>query len=185
MHIDLIMLPWLKDDIFGTFSLFCRVVRSIFRVVRSMICQCVVLHCGNLFWRLAAQSGRANTFDSFIFQQIYCSHNPGKYCSHNPGKYFTQSWEIFHTILANIYKSDESIFLGNRCRKKTRTQFSCITFPWRTFELRIKILQCMWYFLSFNQTSKILSQELNIFNIGSLTWNVPSLKWYILTFIKF
>ena len=47
--------------------------------LRSMICQCVVHYCGNLFWRLAAQSGGANTFDSFIFQEIYCSHNPGKY----------------------------------------------------------------------------------------------------------
>ena len=82
--------------------------------------------------------------------------------SHNPEKYFTQSWQI-STNLMNQFS------LETAAEKKQEHNFPVLLFPEEPFELRIKILQCMWYFLSFNQTSKILSQELNIFNIGSLT----------------
>ena len=128
MHIDSILRSWLKNIIFiSIFPLLCS-------VVGSMICQCAVLYCGNLFWRLAAQSGRANTFDSFIFQQIYCSHNPGRF--------------IVHTIPGNIYKSGESIFPGNHCWEKQEHIFPVLLFHVKPFHL---IFQCTRVVLSILQ----------------------------------
>ena len=69
--------------------------------IKSVICHWAVLYCGNLFWGLGAQSGRANTFDSFIFQEIYCSHNPGKYLP---------IWRIYflwHALLRNSTSSPQ------------------------------------------------------------------------------
>ena len=119
---------WLKNIIFSSiFPLHCC-------VVTSMICQCAVLYCGNLFWRLAAQSGRANTFDSFIFQQIYCSHNPGKYL---------QIWWIYFPWQPLLEKK-EHIFLVLLFHVKP---FHLI------FKLRIKIFQCTRVVLSILQTN--------------------------------
>ena len=69
--------------------------------IKSVICHWAVLYCGNLFWGLGAQSGRANTLDSFIFQEIYCSHNPGKYLP---------IWRIYflwHALLRNSTSSPQ------------------------------------------------------------------------------